>query len=96
MEEAVDRAVAERVVGDVLDELRALGGRERGVLFAQRLVHLLLHEAAQLVLVDVLVGELRADLVDHELVDAQAQLFELRRRAVTPGCCCRSCQREYC
>ena len=79
MQEAVDRAVAERVVGDVLDELGALGGRERDVLLAQRLVDLLLHEAAQLVLVDVVVGELRADLVDDELVDAQAQLFELRR-----------------
>ena len=77
VQEAVDRAVAERVVGDVLDQLRTLGGRERGVLLAQRLVHLLLHEAAELVGLDIVVGELRADLVDHELVDAQAQLLEL-------------------
>ena len=79
VQEAVDRPVAERVVGDVLDELGPLGGRERGVLVAQRLVDLLLHEAPELVLFDVVVGELRADLVDHELVDAQAQLFDLRR-----------------
>ena len=66
------------------------------VLLAQRLVHLLLHEAAELVCVDVVVGELRPDLVDDELVDAQAQLLELRRRASSPAAVCRSCQREYC
>ena len=52
------------------------------VLLAERLVDLLLHEPAQLVLVDVVVGELRADLVDDELVDAQAQLLELSPRGV--------------
>ena len=77
VQEAVDRTVTERVVGDVLDQLRAFGGRQRGVLVAEALVDLLLHEATQFGFVDLVVRQLRTDLVDHELVHAQAQLFQL-------------------
>jgi hypothetical protein len=43
----------------------------------------LVNEAAQLVLADALVGQHRTDLVDHELVHAQAQLLDLRRAGDT-------------
>ena len=67
-----------RVVGDVLDQLGALGGRQRDLLVDERLVDVLVHEAAQLVLADGLVGEHRADLLDDELVHPLAQVLELR------------------
>jgi hypothetical protein len=76
VEEAVDRAVAGRVVDDVTDQLGTLRGRQRDVLVRERFVDLLGHQAQQLIGVDVVVGQLRTKLVDDRFVDAQAHLFD--------------------
>ena len=78
LEEAVDRAVAEDVVGDVLDELGLVGGRQRRPLLGQGGVELLVDPAAEVVLRQPLVVEDRAELVDQVVVDPLAQLVEHR------------------
>ena len=50
LQQPVDRAVAEDVVGDVLDQLGLVGGRQRRPLLGQRGVQLLVDPAAQVVL----------------------------------------------
>ena len=93
-EQLVDRPVAEHVVGHRLHEHLALGDGEREALLRERPVQLLVDLAPQLGLGHALVGEERAQLVDHELVHLLAHLFELRARAGSTPCAARcSCQR---
>ena len=97
LQQPVDRAVAEDVVGDVLDELRLVGGRERRPLLGQRGVELLVDPPAKVVLGQPLVVEDRTELVDQVVVDPLAQLVEHR---IAPADCplrrlppCTSCRR---
>ena len=78
VEEPVDRAVAEDVVGDVLDQLRLVGGRQRRPLLGEGGLELLLHPPAEVVLGEPLVVEDRAELFDEVVVDLLAQLVEHR------------------
>ena len=78
LEEPVDRAVAEDVVGDVLDELGLVGRRQRGPLLGQRGVQLVVDATAQVVLGEALVVEDRTELVDQVVVDLLAELVEHR------------------
>jgi hypothetical protein len=76
LEEAVDRAVAEDVVGDVLDELGLVGGRQRRPLGGEGGLELLVHPAPEVVLGQPLVVEDGAELVDQVVVDLLAQVVE--------------------
>ena len=78
LQEAIDRAVAEDVVGDVLDELGLVGGRQRRALLRERGVQLLVDAAPQVVLGQPLVVEDRAQLVDQVVVDLLPELVEHR------------------
>ena len=84
LEVAVDGAVAEDVVGDVLDELGLVGRRQRGLLLGQRLLQLVLHADAQVVLTHAPVVEERTELVDEVVVDLLPQLVEHRIPAARP------------
>ena len=81
LQQPVDRAVAQDVVGDVLDELRLVGGRQRGPLLGECRLELLLHPTPQVVLGQPLVVEDRPELVDQVVVDLLAKIVEDR---VTP------------
>ena len=85
VEEPVDRAVAEDVVGDVLDELGLVGGRQRGPLLGQGGVELVVDPATQVVLGEPLVVEDRTQLVDEVVVDLLAELVEHRVASLAPG-----------
>ena len=85
LEEPVDRAVAEDVVGDVLDELGLVGGRQRRPLLGQGRLQLLVHPAAEVVLGEPLVVEDRAELVDQVVVDLLAELVEHRVAPLRTG-----------
>ena len=78
LQQAIDRAVAEDVVGDVLDQLRLVGGRQRRPLLRQRGMELLVDATAQVVLGQPLVVEDRAELVDQMVVDLLPELVEHR------------------
>ena len=84
LEEPVDRAVAEDVVGDVLEELGPVRARQRDALPAEDDLQLLLQLAGELLLPDAPVVEQRAELVDEEVVHAPTQLVE-ERVAARPG-----------
>ena len=92
LEEPVDRAVAEDVVGDVLDELRLVGRRQRRALLGEGGVELLVHPPAEVVLRQALVVEDRTELVDQVVVDPLPQLVQhriapLRTRSPLAACC---------
>src|SRR5205085_12134619 len=78
LEEPVDRAVAEDVVGDVLEELGPVRARQRNALPAEDDLELLLQLAGELLLPDAPVVEERAELVDQKVVHPLAQLVEER------------------
>ena len=76
-EQLVDRPVAEHVVGDRLHEHLALGDGEREALLAEGSEQLLVDLAPELGFGHALVGEQRAQFVDHELVHLLPHLLEL-------------------
>ncbi len=78
LEQAVDGAIAEDVVGDVLDELRLVGGAQRDPLLDEGGVELLVDAQLKVVLRQSLVVEDRAELLDQVLMDPLAQLVEHR------------------
>ena len=78
LQEAIDRAVAEDVVGDVLDELGLVGGRQRGALLGECGLQLLVDAAPQIVLGEPTVVEDRAQRVDQMVVDLLPELVEDR------------------
>src|SRR5438132_1187206 len=73
LQEAVDGAIAQDVVGDVLDELRLVGGRERCLLLGQRRVELVGDAQAEIALAEAPVIEDRSELFDEVVVDLLAQ-----------------------
>ena len=75
---AVDRAVAEDVVGDILDELGLVGGRQRRLLLGQGLLELVLDPGPKVVLAEATVVEKGTELVDQVVVDLLAQVVEHR------------------
>ena len=85
LQQPVDGAVAEDVVGDVLDELGLVGGREGRLLLGQGGVQGVLHALLQVVLGEPLVVEGRAQLFDEVGVDLLAQLVEDRVAAAAAG-----------
>ena len=88
VEEAVDGAVAQDVVGDVLDELRLVGRRQGRALLSEGLVKLIVDATAEVVLGEALVVEDRPQLVDEVVVDLLAELVE---DGISPlGARCRS------
>ncbi len=73
-EQLVDRAIAEDVIGDVLDELCLVGRRQRRPLHGDRPVQGLVHLLAKVILTETLVVEDRAQLFDERAVDSMAEL----------------------
>ena len=76
VEVAIDGAVAEDVVGDVLDELGPIGSREGRLLLLQRPLQLILNADAQVVLAHSPVVEERPELVDQVVVDLLPELVK--------------------
>ena len=76
LQQLVDRAVTQDVVGHVLDELRLVGGRQRRALLLERGQQLLVHATTQVVLAQPLVIEDRTQLFDQVAVDTLTQLVE--------------------